>query len=106
LSDNYPIESMRGKKQVGLIADEVQDILPEIVLMDAIERHIVHSWISDGNSLTEEQMNLYGDGRYEFAEDGVYKSAEYQQIDYSALIPRLLGTIIDLNKRLVDLENS
>jgi len=105
LSDNYPIESMRGKKQVGLIADEVQDILPEIVLMDAIERHIVHSWISDGNSLTEEQMNLYGDGRYEFAEDGVYKSAEYQQIDYSALIPRLLGTIIDLNKRLVDLEN-
>lgn len=105
LSNNYPIESMRGKKQIGLIADEAESILPEIVIMSAIEKHIVHSWSVDGNSLTEEQMILYGDGQYSFAEDGVYKDAEYQQIDYSALVPRLLSAIIDLNTRLKTLEH-
>lgn len=106
LSNDYPIELMQGKKQIGLIADEVESILPEIVLMDAIEKHIVHSWAVDGNSLTEEQMFLYGNGRYSFAEDGVYKDDEYQQIDYVALIPRLLSAIIDLNSRLTLLESN
>ena len=107
LADNYPVSTLRGEKRVGLVADEVEGILPEVVLFPPIERHIVHNWSVDGLSLTQEQMELYGDDpdKYEFTEDGVYKTAEYSQVDYSALVPRLVGTIVDLNNRLKALES-
>ena len=104
LGDNYPIESLRGKKDIGLIADEVSDIFPDSVLMNSIERHIVHSYEKDGNSLTEEQMNLYGYGPYELQEDGIYRTAEYKQIDYVSFVPKLLAAIKDLNARVAELE--
>jgi hypothetical protein len=104
--DAVPQECLQGKHSVGLIADEIADVFPEMVAFDAIERHIVHSYLNDGLYFNEDQMNIYGAGPYEFMEDGVYRIAEYQQISYNAFIPYLLATINDLNTRLTLLESN
>jgi hypothetical protein len=104
-NNKNPLLHLRGQHRVGLIADEIRQVFPELVQFEPQDEMCVHRYVDYPNGMTVEEMNEYGDGwRYIFKEDGVYTIPIYEHISYKEFIPYLIGTIIDLNNRLKALE--
>lgn len=98
---------VRGEESFGLIADEVAPLVPRAVLGSAITEGLVYSYSTQSGSFTQEEMELFGySNKYYFAEQGVFIKTEYQEIDYTALVPYLVAAVKDLNTRLRALEES
>lgn len=105
-NSNATMEHLRGQHRVGLIADEVKQVWPEVVQFEAQEYECVYRYADHPEGLTKSEMELYGGSAlYRFEKDGIYTIPIYEHINYPELVPHLLAAIKDLNNRLAVLES-
>lgn len=96
-----------GEEAFGLIADEVSSAIPKAVLGEAIVEGLVYDYATRSGDFTEEEMEMFGaSDKYYFTESGVVRKTEYQEIDYTVIVPYVIAAVKDLNSRLAALEES
>jgi hypothetical protein len=103
-NDTAP-ESVRGRYGVGVIADEVASAFPYAIRGEATEEGLCYRYDEHPGGFTEEEMVTFGaDSDYTFTEEGVWRRAQYQAVDYTSMVPVLISAVRDLNTRLKALE--
>jgi hypothetical protein len=105
-NNKAPEHLRKGGRSVGVIADELKELYPAVVLDDDAYEGWVHRYDEHPEGFSLEEMERFGSDYYEFVSgEGVWQKPRYASVDYSALIPHLISAIHDLNNRVKELEN-